>query len=356
STKRVVAGIITMTALTTPFISEHAIAAIFLPIGIILYRISTKKIKDRNLGRLLMLSIAFGCNLGGPGAPTGGVRNVLMIGFMHEFFDIDVGFLQWMKYGIFYPLLMIPLLTYILLKIFKPQVKDMTPAIQQLREELEERGGMTKRQWAILGIFLFTLFLWVTDGNLIRILLGYRMGLGGIALLGALLYLIFGFASWDDYQRGIAWGVVLIYAGAISLGRGLISTGAGLWIAQITINLLSRVGMDSGFPLLFFAGIVTSILSNVMGSSGATVALLGPIILHLAEVSKTSLVGIGIGTSMASSFAFLFISGTPPNSIVYASGLVGARDFLKAGIPVFLVSLVVYVFIVGVLWRFIGLF
>ena len=70
------------------FISDHALAAMFLPIGMLLYQNSlTREIpEDPELGKILMISIAMACNIGGPGAPSGGARNVIMMTYLNDMF------------------------------------------------------------------------------------------------------------------------------------------------------------------------------------------------------------------------------------------------------------------------------
>ena len=75
------------------FISDHALAAMFLPIGILLYQNSlTKEIpEDPELAKMLMIAIAMACNIGGPGAPSGGARNVIMMTYLNDMFGLDIG-------------------------------------------------------------------------------------------------------------------------------------------------------------------------------------------------------------------------------------------------------------------------
>ncbi|UCD83188.1 MAG: anion permease, partial [Desulfobacterales bacterium] len=70
------------------FISDHALAAMFLPIGMLLYQNSlTRDIpEDPELSKMLMISIAMACNIGGPGAPSGGARNVIMMTYLNDMF------------------------------------------------------------------------------------------------------------------------------------------------------------------------------------------------------------------------------------------------------------------------------
>jgi len=63
---------------------------------------------------------------------------------------------------------------------------------------------------------------------------------------------------------------------------------------------------------------------------------------------------MGLVTSCASSFAYLLIIGTPPNAIVYASGLLEPKDFLRVGIPCFIAAFVVVVLMAVFYWPIIG--
>ena len=92
------------------FISDHALAAMFLPIGMLLYQNSlTKEVpEDPELGKMLMISIAMACNIGGPGAPSGGARNVIMMTYLTDMFGVDIGYFQWVTYCFPFIILMIP--------------------------------------------------------------------------------------------------------------------------------------------------------------------------------------------------------------------------------------------------------
>ncbi|HBN26179.1 MAG TPA: sodium:sulfate symporter, partial [Desulfobacteraceae bacterium] len=75
------------------FISDHALAAMFLPIGMLLYQnsLSEETPEDPELAKMLMIAIAMACNIGGPGAPSGGARNVIMMTYLNDMFGFDIG-------------------------------------------------------------------------------------------------------------------------------------------------------------------------------------------------------------------------------------------------------------------------
>lgn len=83
-TRNIVFGIVTFCALTAAFISEHTVAALMLPVGIAFIQANGGFRKVPKLAKLLMLSIAFGSAIGGLASPSGGGRNVIMIGFFRD--------------------------------------------------------------------------------------------------------------------------------------------------------------------------------------------------------------------------------------------------------------------------------
>ena len=320
-TQNVVLGIITFSALASVFIADHTVAALMLPVGIAVVQINGGIEEVPNLAKLLMFSIAFGATIGGLSSPSGGGRNVLMIGFLNEFFNVRVGYGQWMIMALPITLIMIPILAFILPLIFKPEVKDLSQATDRIQEELKYKK-MGEKDWMVLTIFLITLLLWITKSHI--------YGIGTIAMFGTLLYVFFGLVEWEDLSK-IHWGVVLLYFGVIGLGKALIKTGASKWMASMALKVLSSIGIGSGYPLVFSSATFMSLVTQTM-SDGPAVATMGPTFLELAKITGTDPIILGIALAISSAFSFILVIGTPPNAIIYGSGYVNARDFRKAGV------------------------
>jgi solute carrier family 13 (sodium-dependent dicarboxylate transporter), member 2/3/5 len=84
----------------TMFMSDHALAAMFLPIGLILYTatVNASGNEDPELAKMLMMTIAMAANLGGSLAPSGAARNLIMMGYTEDMFGFSISFVQWMMY------------------------------------------------------------------------------------------------------------------------------------------------------------------------------------------------------------------------------------------------------------------
>ncbi|MDD4731148.1 MAG: DASS family sodium-coupled anion symporter [Desulfovibrio sp.] len=341
------------------FISDHALAAMFLPIGMLLYQNSlTDEVpEDPELAKMLMIAIAMACNIGGPGAPSGGARNVIMMTYLTDMFGFDIGYFQWVTYCFPFVLVMIPLTWVMVNWRFKPRITSLAPAMRHLENEIGKMGGWNKHQiWALI-IFVVMVYGWFTEKIFFNMgIYPVRLGIGVIAVAGAVAYLLAGVVNWRDYQEKVDWGVVWLYAGAIIFGRTLDKTGAAYWLAQSVVDFMAPLGMDSGLSLMLTSNGLTAVLTNLM-ADGPAAAAVGPITLNMAGIvhpGTTYLPFMAMSTAVASSFAYCLIIGTPPNAIVYASGYLEPKDYLRVGVPMWFLANIVLILLTAVYWSLRG--
>ena len=341
------------------FISDHALAAMFLPIGILLYQNSlTNEIpEDPELAKMLMIAIAMACNIGGFGAPSGGARNVIMMTYLQDMFGFDIGYFQWVSYAMPFVICMIPITWLVTNWRFKPKIISLAPAMEHLKHEIGKMGGWNRPQIFALIIFLIMLWGWFTEKIFYDLgIYPVRLGIGVIAMAGAVAYILAGVVNWRDYQEKVDWGVVWLYAGAIIFGRTLDSTGAAYWLARTCIDALAPLGMSHGVPLMLVNNGLTACMTNLM-ADGPAAAAVGPISLNMAGLvhpGTSFLPFMAMGTAAASSFAYCLIIGTPPNAIVYASGYLEPKDYLRIGIIMWFVANIVLILLTAVYWMYRG--
>lgn len=254
-TSRICFGISVVSGLLASFVGEHTVAAMMLPVGITLITLTSDDPKKvRGLAAVLLFSISYGCSVAGIGTPSGGARNAIMIGYWKEFFfdptnpetrKFLIDYVTWITYA--YPvfLIQLPLVTFILLRTFRPEYSNLSRAVAKLRQQIIVEGPMKGGDWLSIVFFLMILAGWV--------MLSGEYGMGTVAVMGAALFLIAGLVKWEDINTGVNWGVVLLYAAAISLGVQMKDTGAALWIAENFLAMLAPWGQAkvSGFGRLF---------------------------------------------------------------------------------------------------------
>ncbi|ABK44206.1 anion transporter [Magnetococcus marinus MC-1] len=345
-TSRIAFGISVMSGLLASFVGEHTVAAMMLPVGIALITLtSDDPAKVRNLAAVLLFSIAYGCSVAGVGTPSGGARNAIMIGYWSDFYGIVIDYVKWMLYA--YPmfLLQLPFVTMILLFTFRPEFDDLTPAVEKLKAQVEAEGPLKQRHFVSIALFFLILYGWVG--------LSEGVGMGTIAVLGASAFLVGGLVKWEDLNNGVNWGVVLLYAAAISLGVQMKDSGAAEWVATSFLEMLTPFGADKGMGLWLAVSALTTGVTNTM-SNGAAVAVLGPIVLNMAAAAQESPVVIGFITAISSAFAYLTVVGTPACTIVYASGYLKTSDFLNVGWRMAVMSTLLMLLFASLYWPLIG--
>lgn len=350
-TARISFGITAVSGLLASFIGEHTVAAMMLPVGMTLISLTSEDPKKvRNLAAVLLFSISYGCSVAGIGTPSGGARNAIMIGYWREFFydpanpethKFLIDYVRWMIYA--YPmfLIQVPIVTMILLWTFRPEYRDISRAVVKLRAQIEKEGPMKGKDWLAVVIFFAVLIGWITISG--------KFGMGTVAVLGAALFLIAGLTKWEDMNSGVNWGVVLLYATAISLGVQMEATGAAKWVAETFLKALEPMGAHDGIGLWAAVAALTTAVTNTM-SNGAAVAVLGPIVLKLSVAAGESPIVIGFITAISSAFAYLTVVGTPACTIVYASGYLKTTDFLVVGWKMVLASIAVMLLAASLYW------
>ncbi len=341
-----VAAIMAFGALTSAIISDHTVAALLVPIGGTLV-VSAGGIRRRpQLAKLLMLSIGYSCAIGGMSTPSGGSRNVIMMAYLADISGVQVGYGMWLILALPITLILTPIVGLILYNLYRPEQHDLQEIGDEALRRMEVLGPIDRQDKATIGIFALIMLAWITIGDI--------YGIGLIALTGALLYIIVGLANWEEDYQHINWGIVLLYFAAISFGRALETSGAAFWLADRVMGTVqASLGMESGIRLALSSSAFMTLFSQIM-SDGPAVALLGPVILESAKLTGTSPILVGVASTLASSFAYMLIIGTPSNAIVYSSGYLEARDFLRAGFWAAIASLAVLMLVVVVWWQWLG--
>ena len=334
----IVLGFVGISAFLSSFIGEHTVGAMMLPVALALIRnagLSTTQ--ATKLSTLLLFSIAYGCAIGSIGTPSGGGRNVIMIGYLSEFGMAEISYLEWMKFA--YPMLIIeiPIVALVLWFTFTPEQKTMDSSVRKLKVKVAKTGKLTANQIMAIIIFILVFLGWIFLSPII--------GLGIVALSGVFLYLSFGLVEWQEINRNTNWGVILLFGSAISIGIQMKETGAALWVAEETLYYLEVIFQDIAVVRWFVSVIVTGILTNLL-SNAATVAVLGPIILDMGGDP----IIMGIMTSIASAFAYLTVVASPTCMIIHSTGLISSSDYFKAGWKLFIISVIVLLMVSTFYW------
>ena len=337
----IVFGFSLISAVLASFIGEHTVVALMLPVGLSLVRNSKGHRDITNLTALILFSIAYGSTVGSVGTPSGGARNAILIEYLKNLPEpIYLSYLEWILMA--YPMVLIGMFTTsIMLKMaFKPEYIHLDTAIRKLKIQVAHRGKITGKELLSIIIFGIVFMGWI--------LLNEELGMGIIALAGAFLYMATGLVEWKDISKNTNWGVILLFSAAISLGIQMKSTGAAQWIGNSIIGYSGDAISNLTFLPYFINILLTTTLSNIMSSSG-TVAVIGPITLNMGGDPLF----MGMTTAISSAFGYFSAVAAPACMIIYSSGLVKVRDFLRAGWRMVIISILILSLLQAFYWPFI---
>ena len=327
-------------ALLSFVMPNHGVAALFLPI-IVSILIAMKLVpRQSNFGKVSMLCVAYGCSIGSLGTLIGGARNPLTIGVLSDI-GITVTFFDWMKYSMPVVFIALPLVWLVLQFSFPIEIKDVTLAKKEIDNQLAIAGKMGRSEVLVLTILVFTVLLWIFFSSF------PYFGLAVIALLGGILLFLTGCISWKDVEKRVPWGIILLYGGAITLGMGMQSAGAGEWIAHLFFN---TIGVS---PHLVILGLIvfTILLTNAMSNIGA-VAILLPIGIAIStEIPGISPLFASMIIALSGGLAFMIVIATPGNAITYSSGYFSTRDLFKVGSVSNIICILVIFTVAVVYWK-----
>jgi sodium-dependent dicarboxylate transporter 2/3/5 len=331
-----------LSALLSFAMSEHAVAAMMFSVVATIVRSLELPVGGSRYGKLLFMSIGWGCVIGGIATFLGGARAPLAVGMLREARGLDFSFWEWTAAAlpIVLPLMLAGFL--FLCRIFPCDLASVEQGIRVLSRQRLETGRITLPEKIVAAIMVLTLGGWIFYGS--------RFGLANIAILSAVALFVFKVVDWKSIEEYVNWGVILMYGGAITLASALDQSGAARWVADLGLARLS------GSPLLVLA--VISLLSLVLTeciSNAAVIAILMPIGMSLEQTMGIDPRVMTLAIALPSGLAFCLPMGTPANAIVFSSGFLRVRDMIVPGLIIQILAWLLFLGSAWLIWPLLGL-
>lgn len=354
STKRIVFAFMAIGTALSMWVTDMAVAAMLLPLGVTILQAANAEPLKSNFGRALMIGIVWGCLIGGIATPAGCGPNVVAIGYLKELADTVVTFPQWMIVGVPAALMMLPLGYLVLINVFKPEIDHLPVSPEGITEQLKYRGKLDRREINTLIIFCITVFLWLA-GPTLRSNFNFALSDAGIAMLGFLLCFVPGinvFDKWSDAAKEIDWGGLMLIAGGLCAGKLLADTGAARYIAWLLLS-----GLGTWSPLVRVAMVVVAVelMKIFFSSNSVTGAIVLPLVIALAQDLSMPAWTIAGPAAIATSMAYIMVTSSPTNVIPYSSGFFSIKDFAKVGVIMTVIGIACVTISVAVFGNFNGM-
>ncbi|ACS78792.1 anion transporter [Maridesulfovibrio salexigens DSM 2638] len=293
---RMILGFMIATGFLSMWVSNTATTMMMVPIGLAVIQQATgfdsKDLRacanagpESNFGKCLMLGIAYAASMGGVGTIIGTPPNTVMVGMVDKMYGVQIGFGQWMLYGVPLATIMIGVSWWLLTRVLFPaKGLELAGGEAIIDKEIEALGPMSKEEKYIVVVGCFVAAFWLSRGFIKPLVKDFWPNFGFVhdATIGILGSLIL-FAIPTNFKKGeflldwktavkIPWDVILLFGGGLAIANGFSKTGLASFIA-------SRLTMLDGMTLLMFVAIVVliTIFLTEITSNTATATLLVPI-------------------------------------------------------------------------------
>lgn len=304
------------TAFLSMWMSNTATTAMMIPLilGITSQLSNTDEQARNRTSIFFLLGVAYAASIGGMGSIVGSPPNGIAAK------QLGISFGQWLMFGVPAVLILLPLMIGVLLLILRPALSE------NIQIEKISFSWTLPRKLTI-AIFILTAFSWIFSKQL-SALVGITSSFDTVVALVAIFLLLFAHVvRWRDIDRGVDWGVLLLFGGGITLSAVLKETGTSLFLAQIFTQTVA------GWSIILVIGAVVLfvIFLTELSSNTATAALFVPIFYAVGVEMGIAPSTLVLSIALAASCAFMLPVATPPNAIVFGTGQIPQKTMMRVG-------------------------
>jgi sodium-dependent dicarboxylate transporter 2/3/5 len=346
-TSMIYLGCFVITAALTHIMAHTAVAATIYPLMLSIYGLYGEGDKPTKFGKGLFIGMAYVAGAGSIITLLGAARGPVAIGFFNDVVGRDIAFFELSYYMFPIGWLMVFLLWVFFLICFKPE-KKVIPGLKQRAIRLNEELGPISRREIIAVSIILGCVLTMSIRSFVPAL--ESLDKTAIIVTSTILLFITNVLDIDDLEE-IPWNIILLFAGAMSLGFCLWETGAAKWLAVKWLLLFQEsTWFVFVMGIAFFVLIMTNIIMNV-----AAIAISLPVALVIAPYLGVAPEVILFASLVTAGMPFLLLVGAAPNAIAYESGQFTAGEFFTYGILASIILMVVVACTVYFLWPLMGM-
>jgi sodium-dependent dicarboxylate transporter 2/3/5 len=347
----IIAGFLMASALVSMWVSNTATALMMLPIALSVVQLlpegASRTREVQGFGTALLLSVAYGATTGGMATLIGTPPNALLAGYIGDLYDVHIGFGQWMLLGIPVMLVALPAVYLVLTRImFTLDAHELPGMVELIEAERAAQSRMSRGEISVAVVFVLTAAGWVFRPLIVPAV--PLISDTTVAMAGALLLFVIpvnfrrgDFVMTWEATKGVPWGVLLLFGGGLSLAGNIQRHGLAAYLGDLAVGLGALPIILMLCAICFGVLMLTELTSNT-----ATAATFLPIGGALAVSLGQNPLLIAIPIALAANCSYMLPVGTPPNAIVYGSGLITLPQMARAG---FLLNVVLVPIVVALL-------
>ena len=329
--KRLMAAIMIVTIILSSVSSNTATVACLLPVVVQICAVARLAVSPQ------LMALAIAANVGGTITMIGTPPNILMSATLSASGLQPFGFFEFAWIGI--PLSIVGVIYMLTIGRRLCPHDHIDSNLSDLTSDLPK----DTRKMAICAIILILVVVAMALSKTINV------PMQTAAIIGALACVITGCLSEKQAYGGIDWTTIFLFAGMLPLAEAMDKTGAGAMIANGVVGI---IGSNASPLIIVMALFLLSCGLTQFMSNTAAAALLAPIGISIAQSIGVSPFPVLMAIGIAASCAFTTPVATPPNTLILGPGKFHFMDYVKVGLPLVLVSMIVCTVIIPLVWPF----
>ncbi len=346
-TSMIYLGCFVVTAALTHIMAHTAVAATIYPLLLAIYSLYGEGDKPTKFGKGLFIGMAYIAGAGSIITLLGAARGAVALGFLNDITGKSVSFFELTYYMAPVGWLMVFLLWGFFMIFLKPE-KKVIPGLRDRAKMLDAQLGGITRNEIVAAAIIFTCILVLSLKSFVAVL--KPIDKTAIILTSTILFFVLNILTLDDLEE-IPWNIILLFAGAMSIGFCLWETEAAKWLA---VNWLVLFKDANSFifimSIAFFVMMMTNFIMNV-----AAIAISLPVALVIAPYLGVSPEVIFFASLATAGMPFLLLVGAAPNAIAYDSKQFTPGEFFMYGIVASIILMLVIALAILVIWPLLGM-
>ncbi|WP_442766325.1 SLC13 family permease [Mitsuokella multacida] len=329
--KRLMAAIMIVTIILSSVSSNTATVACLLPVVVQICAVARLAVSPQ------LMALAVAANVGGTITMIGTPPNILMSATLSASGLQPFGFFEFAWIGI--PLSIAGVIYMLTIGRRLCPHGHVDSNLSDLTSDLPK----DTRKMTICAIILLLVVIAMALSKTINV------PMQTAAIIGALPSVITGCLTEEQAEGGTRWTTIFLFAGMLPLAEAMDKTGAGAMIANAVVSI---IGSNASPLIIVMAMFLLSCGLTQFMSNTAAAALLAPIGISIAQSIGVSPFPVLMAIGIAASCAFTTPVATPPNTLILGPGKFRFMDYVKVGLPLVVVSMIVCTVIIPLVWPF----
>ena len=291
----------------------------------------------------MLLGVAYAATIGGISTLVGTAPNAMMAAFVLDNYGTEIDFTSWMMVGVPLSAVMLPLawltLTRLVFKVNFDTSNEGRALLRQMRDEMGRTSVPEKR---VGMIFIVLALTWIFRPVLAKLPGLAALDDSGIAMAAGLSLFLIPSGDKDDpllirwkHIEDLPWAILLLFGGGLTLAAAVSNTGLATWLGAS----LHDIG-ELRLALLVITVSTLIIFLTELTSNIGTTATFMPVVGAIAIEAGYDPIALLVPVTLAASCAFMLPVATPPNAIVFGSGMLTIPKMARAGLALNLIAIV----------------